>query len=442
MSAATQPSKTAIKNAKEEPKIYYGLHFYPGVAEYAEPDKKSFRILLNEQTLREMDKTFPGKPVFVRHVDEVNLDRLQEDADGYVIESFYNEADGKHWCKFIIVSDRGHAAVRNGWGLSNAYVPQSYGPGGLWNGVEYQKEVLNGKFEHLAIVPDPRYEAFILTPSQFKEHNENQLLELKKVANSSKRSSKMFEFFKKTKVENADLSETVVKLPKSGKEVTLAQLINEADQDPADEDKDKKPAKADKDGKHESEAEEKKQGRKDEDQKDHEAPMMANMEHHVMDGDKARPLHEVMKEHKEMRDCMGTMSKYMKHNDSEMDGGEKDAEASQKADLTKRNADEDGGEKEAAEQEKSADETHRNDIDPAQAAAFGASVGTGGSSTKSAPPLEVKPVPPSVSTSLSPATKNEHFKTLKNAPDLALREPVRVDLDKCERGKARYGSGN
>ena len=417
-----QTSSKTITNAKTLPKVYYGIHFYPGVAEYAEPGKEPFRIMLNEQTLRDMDASFCGCPVYVRHKDEVNLAKLQEEADGYVVESFYNEVDGKHWVKFIVVSDRGHAAIQNGWKLSNAYIPEAYGPGGLWNGVEYQKEVTRGKFEHLAIVPDPRYqESNVLTPAEFKTYNHDRIMSLQKVANSKEKPT-MFEFFKKTKIDGADLGDTVVKLPKSGKEVSIAQLINAMDMekesereekesdgkknsDPEDEDKDKQPAKKDADGKSESDAEEKKQGRKEEDDK-HEAPMMANMEHHVMDGEKSRPIHEIMKEHNEMRDCMNKLAMHhhaMKMNDEEMDGGEHDAEESQDADLTKRNADEDGGEKEAVSQ-------------------------WGGEAdlTKKNSKKDIK-----------------HFNNLKFAPNKVLdkSEPA-VDLDKAERGKARYGSGN
>lgn len=134
--------------ARTAPKVWYGLHFYEGPAEYQESDKKPYRILLNEKTLRAMDPSFEGCPVYVRHKDEVNLDKLQEEADGYVIHSFYNEADGKHWCKFIIVSDRGHEAIQKGWTLSNAYRVESSGPGGIWNGIEYAQEVVSAKFEH------------------------------------------------------------------------------------------------------------------------------------------------------------------------------------------------------------------------------------------------------------------------------------------------------
>lgn len=399
---------STIKNASQSPQVYYGLHFYPGVAEYREPGAEPYRIFLNETTLRSMDSTFCGCPVYVQHKEEVNLSKLQEEADGYVIESFYNQADGKHWVKFIIVSDRGHQAVHNGWRLSNAYVPESFGQGGVWNGVDYQKEVIKAHFEHLALVQDPRYaESIVLKPSQFKEYNENQVLELKKVANAKEKP--VFDLFKKTKVENTEMSDIIVKLPKSGKEMTLAQLINAADQekdedkkevehkkensdkDLADEDKDEAPSASHE----ETSPEKKKHGREDESQADHEAPQMANMDHHVMDGEKSRPLHELMAEHKEMRDCMSVMGKHMKANDSQMDGGEKDAaKAEASADQTKRNADLDGGEKESESQEKMADKTKRN---------------------------------------------AKFFEQVKNAPT-ATREPAASNLSNLERGQSRYGS--
>lgn len=206
------------------------MHFCPGVAEYREPDKDPYRIFLNEDTIRNMNPTFSGKPVFVRHVDEINMATLQNDADGWVVESFYNPTDGKTWAKFLVVSDKGHEAIRNGWRLSNAYIPKKFAGGGLWNGVQYAKEITDAEFEHLAIVHDPRYaESTILNPEQFKEYNEEKTLELKRVANNKGESS-MLKFFKKTKVENTlDIENTMVELPKSKKEVSLAQVINEMD---------------------------------------------------------------------------------------------------------------------------------------------------------------------------------------------------------------------
>ena len=96
-------------------KVYYGMHFYPGVAQYDNAEG-SFRVFVNEDTIRKMNPSFAGRPVFVEHVDTVeeNLNELRNDADGWVIESFFNQADGKTWVKFLMVSDRGITAIEQG----------------------------------------------------------------------------------------------------------------------------------------------------------------------------------------------------------------------------------------------------------------------------------------------------------------------------------------
>lgn len=222
-----------LKNSKG--KIYYGMHFYPGVAEYQEPGQDPYRVYLNEDTLRAMDPSFAGRPIFVEHVDEVNTDNdeLRKEADGWVIESFFNSADGKHWVKFIAISELSESAIKNGYRLSNAYIPKSFGVGGLWNGVSYSKEVTDGEFDHLAIVNNPRYEeSVILTPEEFKRYNEEKVVELKRLSNSKEKGdSKMkLNIFKRTKVENStDLEGMCVVLPKSKKEMTIVDLVEEMD---------------------------------------------------------------------------------------------------------------------------------------------------------------------------------------------------------------------
>jgi hypothetical protein len=222
----------AIKNAKQFPKVYLGLHMCEGVAEYAEKGKEPYRILIVENALKNMDPSYAGKPVYVQHVEEVDLSNIQNEADGYVLESFFNPPDGKHWVKFVVVSDEGHAAVARGWKLSNSYVPQSTTEGGEWHGVAYQNEITAGEYEHLAIVPNPRYtESVIMTPEEFKQYNDDKKLELERLRNSDdKKEKKMkFEFFKRAKVDNGIDEGMSVKLPKSKKEVTLEKLINDAD---------------------------------------------------------------------------------------------------------------------------------------------------------------------------------------------------------------------
>lgn len=217
-------------------KIFYGMHFYPGVARYEAPDQEPLTVFINESTIRKMGPSFAGRPIFVDHVAEVDgdINELRGDADGWVVESFFNAADGKTWAKFIIVSDRGLRAIQHGFKLSNAYIPELRNQKGTWNGVDYQQEVVGGEFEHLAIVQNPRYEeSVIMSPEQFKAYNDEKTIELKRLANSKdkKGEKKMgFEFFKRSKVENsADVGGMMVKLPKSKKEMFVTDIIEEHD---------------------------------------------------------------------------------------------------------------------------------------------------------------------------------------------------------------------
>lgn len=221
-------------------KVYYGMHFYPGVAEYVnEENGKAFRVFINESTIREMGPSFAGCPIYVEHVDGVSgeIDEVRKEADGWVLESFFNTADGKHWVKFIVVSEAGEDAIASGMRLSNAYHPELTNQGGFWNGVTYQQEVVGGKFEHLAIVDNPRYEeSVIMTPEQFKAHNDKQNSELKRLANSKQGEKKMpgvLKFFEKKAVKNdskgIEIEKLSVTLPKSKRNVTIEALCNEAD---------------------------------------------------------------------------------------------------------------------------------------------------------------------------------------------------------------------
>ena len=175
-----------ISNVSDYPSIYYVLHFVQGVAQYKAQDGTDYKIFLNEDTLRLMDKSFAGRPIYIQHVDNVDFNNMQKEADGYVVESFFNAADSAHWAKVIIISDKAKELIKQGWKVSNAYNPTKFGPGGKWHGVDYIKEIVAGEFEHLALTDRPRYsESVILTPEKFKEYNINKLAELSKVANSN-----------------------------------------------------------------------------------------------------------------------------------------------------------------------------------------------------------------------------------------------------------------
>ena len=218
-----------FQNSKEEPKIFYCKHIAPGVCAYEDET-----ILIGEEALKEMDKTFAGKPIYVNH-QQVNLENLQEEADGYVAESFYLPEDGCHWAKMIIVSDKGQEAVRKGWKVSNAYVPDEFGIGGEWHNVPYNREVMKAHYTHLALVDNPRYEeAEVMTPEQFKMYKEEKRAKLEEMANSKKSKQgerKMFKLWTKKEVTNSDdISKVMVELS-NGSTVSIGEMVNSVEAD-------------------------------------------------------------------------------------------------------------------------------------------------------------------------------------------------------------------
>jgi chemotaxis protein histidine kinase CheA len=281
--------------------VWYGIHMYPGPAEYRPPGQDPFRVLLSEDTIRSMDPSFAGCPVFVGHepnVQQRTVEQLKAEADGWVVKSFYNEADGKHWCQFIVVSDDANRSIKRGMRLSNAYIPRAYAPGGLWNGMSYDKEVKDASYTHLAIVPDPRYaESQILSPDEFKKYNEEKLAELKTLANANDKESPV-KFFKKTKVEDKAVDlETLVVLPKSNKEIALGVLINAMD--------DYENAKAE--------------------------PQMANGEHHVEYGGEKMTVNELMAKHAAMCNELAALKEKHKDDEEEEQQNEADKAAAEEA---------------------------------------------------------------------------------------------------------------
>lgn len=374
-------------------KIYYGMHFYPGLAQYDEPGKESKRVFINEDTIRKMDPTFAAKPIFVDHVEEVdsNVDEVRKEADGWVIESFFNSADGKHWVKFIAVSKRAEQAIQNGFRLSNAYLPQLDGKGGLWNGVPYNESVIGGEYEHLAIVRNPRYEeSVIMTPDEFKEYNESLQIELKRIANSKEKENTMskLKFWNRKPVENStDLEAMSITLPKTGKEMTIVQLVNAMD-----------------------EVEEKK--------KENMADPKAMVKMH--DGAMCN-VAELVEKHKALHDAHEELKN--KEMDVEHDLEPEEKPLDVEGDL--HNVDDEEAKKKALELAAHEDEEikAKKNEDPKE-------------------PKEPKEGKMANAKALAAKARKEHFESLKNAHLTTQKPEMKYEssMDQVARGKARYGS--
>ena len=207
-----------LKNSiSQYPKVFFARHIGEGVVSYKNTDGGEDIFFIGNDTLKKMNASFTGKPIYIQH-QEVPLSQMKERAVGYVVESFYLPEDGKQWLKMLITDDEAFEAIQNGWKVSNAYNVKDLGAGGVWHNIPYKREILDGEYEHLALVADPRYEeAVILTPEDFKSYKEAKKKEIdamsldnskkaviKKSVENNKERKTMFQFFTKKKVENMD----------------------------------------------------------------------------------------------------------------------------------------------------------------------------------------------------------------------------------------------
>lgn len=206
------------KNAKVHPEVFYCKHMYAGLAGY-----ENETILVDLDCMKKLAKSFGGKPVYVFHQD-VDLETIEK-ADGWVSDCWYNELDGWLWAKFVAVTDAAREAIKEGWSVSNAYVPTEWGAGGTYTNIQYDRKIVDGQFTHLALVPNPRYEAAAIMGADEYDAYMAELKAQKEMKNSKE---KKLMFFKRKKEAvtalDGDLSEVMLEL-KNGKEVSVQEMI-------------------------------------------------------------------------------------------------------------------------------------------------------------------------------------------------------------------------
>lgn len=119
--------------------------------------------LLTKENLDKFVQGFVGCPVIIDH-NEVYDDNAEDLRVGTVSRVWFDETDGYYWCEGIIWDEKALDLILNkGWSVSCQYdITEIDEQGGIHNGIEFDKTILNGSFEHLALVDAPRYEAALI----------------------------------------------------------------------------------------------------------------------------------------------------------------------------------------------------------------------------------------------------------------------------------------
>ncbi len=127
--------------------------------------------LLKKETIDKFVNTFVGQPIIINHKDDIT----EADRVGTINNIWFSPEDGWFWCDGIITDEKAIELIENGYNVSCQYRITDYADnteGKLHNANPYDKEILNGVFEHLAIVENPRYEdAFIAVNAYIATNN-------------------------------------------------------------------------------------------------------------------------------------------------------------------------------------------------------------------------------------------------------------------------------
>jgi len=117
-------------------------------------------ILVGKDALEKLAITSHGIPVVVEHPDEKITDQNISSIPvvGRVADMHY-DTEQEIWLAHFVVDDiNAVELLKNGYGVSTAWYGDEYASGGTFNNVSYDRELLVGRYEHLAIVKNPRYE--------------------------------------------------------------------------------------------------------------------------------------------------------------------------------------------------------------------------------------------------------------------------------------------
>lgn len=152
-----------------------GRHFksrfiQPGLAGY--PGQFG-NALIKKENLDKFVRTLRNKPVTINHKDNIGDD----DKVGEVLNVWYNPEDGWYWCDGIITDETAINLINDkNWSVSCSYDFTKYDDeGGTENNIPYDIEFLDGEFNHLAIVNNPRYEGanIVFNSKTFNVGNNN-----------------------------------------------------------------------------------------------------------------------------------------------------------------------------------------------------------------------------------------------------------------------------
>lgn len=166
---ATYYTKRRFENAAGRPRRFKVSHLEPGPVKYNDlkdpvtGKTRDMVLLLRKPAIDRMRASASGVPVVNwehKKIPAVMNEMFKKgQSDGIVTGSFFNSEDGWDWMEVLVWDQDTIKNCEKGFQGSCAYHPTELDmTPGMYHNIPYDGEILNGEYEHLAIVPNPRYE--------------------------------------------------------------------------------------------------------------------------------------------------------------------------------------------------------------------------------------------------------------------------------------------
>lgn len=151
-----------------ESSVVHRFNLAPGTkkfrCKFIEPGLVSYRDvpgggleLLRKETIDAALQTALDNPLTIGHVQVTPENRIDVE-NGVVTGVDYNAEDGWYYANGTAETDQAISKIQQGQRPSCAYAVRAFGPGGVYHGIKYDREIMDIEFQHLAIVERPRYE--------------------------------------------------------------------------------------------------------------------------------------------------------------------------------------------------------------------------------------------------------------------------------------------
>ena len=141
-------------NYAPESKTFECDFIEPGIISYR--DQGGGIELLRKEVIDEALPTLADNPVIVGHTFITSENRAELE-QGRVETWLFNSEDGRYHLKGSVETQQAQTLMKVKR-PSIGYQVISFGPGGVYHGIKYDKAITKIKFNHLAIVDKPRYE--------------------------------------------------------------------------------------------------------------------------------------------------------------------------------------------------------------------------------------------------------------------------------------------